>query len=136
MDEPRSQKRKNQRAKEKKERKLSPKEQEKLKQRRLLFRELHDCFAQDEVYDAEGGLAELEGLITGKFEVWQEKVKVKELELDKEITEKKKYLLEILADVSVADAVTYVRALKNAIDQHKYKKLKDLKVEGLDIKLL
>jgi hypothetical protein len=127
---------KNQNNKNKPPKKLSPKEEADLKKKRAIFRELHDCFAQDEVFDAEIGLSELEGLITGMFQVWQDKIKVKDLELSKEVTEQKKYVLDVLSECTVSEAVTYTRALRTGIDQHKYQKLKGTKVKGLKIKLL
>jgi hypothetical protein len=115
---------------------LSVEDQEDLEKKRQIFRDLHNCFAKDEIFDAEAGLSELQGLIEGMFQVWQDKIKVKDLNLEDEITEKKKYILEVLGECTVAESIMYTSALRNAIDQHKYRKLKGLKVEGLDIKLL
>lgn len=116
--------------------KLSPKEEADLKKKRQIFRNLHDCFAQDEVFDAEAGLSELEGMIEGKFFTLQEKTKINDLDLADNITEEKQKLLEVLGECTVAEGMDFVRALRNGIDQHKYKHLKNLTVKGLNIKLL
>ena len=70
------------------------------------------------------------------FQVWQDKIKIVDLALGDEVTKQGKYVLEVLGECTVSEAVTYVRALRSAIDAHKYQKLKGTTVKGLDIKLL
>ena len=122
--------------KEQKPKELSKKEEADLEKKRKVLRDLHDCFTNDSLFDAEAGLSELEGLIEGMFFVFKDKITVKELELGEEITDDKKKILEVLAECTVAEGVAFARAMRNAIDYNKYDYIKDITVKGLDIELL
>ena len=111
------------------------KEQVELTKKRKIFKELHDCFLGNDIYTATGQLGAVEGAIEGTFFELQNKTKIKEIGIKTE-DEKIKYVLDVLKGCTASEAVTYCRAMKNAIDQHRYLKTKDLKVEELEIKLL
>lgn len=77
----------------------------------------------------------LEGLLNARFMDLSAKVKVSELDFvpDDEFT---KNALAILQDNTVQDAITYVRALNNAMSHFKLRKTKDWTVKDLGIELL
>lgn len=114
---------------------LSPEEVALRDKQRQIFRNLHDFFGETGIAEAEGNLGALEGLLNAKFMETAEKVKVEELGIvpDDEIT---KSALNILKENTVQDAITYCRALNNAMSHFKHKKTKEWTVKSLEIELL
>jgi hypothetical protein len=114
---------------------LSPEEVAQLASQRAVFRRLHDYFADTDIYQAEGNLGALEGLLNSKFMELAAKTKVADLGItaDDELT---KNALAIFEGLSVQDAITYVRALVNATTNERYNKTKSWTVKELGITLL
>jgi len=114
---------------------LSPLEEADLKKRRAQFKAVYSCFELNGIYDAEQQLSNLEVLVETSFHEQQNKLLVKNLNI-KTNDDKEKMVIDIVKDLTVSEAVSYFRALLNAIDHHKFNKTKDIKVEDLEIKLL
>lgn len=96
---------------------------------------LYECFELNDIYDAEGQLGALTGLLEMAFQEYQHKVTVKEL-APKTKDEKQLLVLEKMKDLTVSEMMTYMNALKNAIETHRFLKTKEWTFKDLEIKLL
>lgn len=115
---------------------LSPKQKKERDRLRAQFKDLYECFKDLDILDAEGALQELEVGLEALFFALKDKVFVKDFELPEGISDRMKYFIEVIGECTVGEAVTHCRYLANAMNQHKYHKLKDLTVKDLDINVL
>lgn len=65
-----------------------------------------------------------------------QKFLIKNLEHQDKVNDKGKYIFELFDSLTVSEGVTYLRALKNAIEQKRDLRIMDWKVKDLDIELL
>lgn len=114
---------------------LSPKEKVVLEKNRKQFRAIHDALASLDIYEAEAVLGLVTGSVSNAYQMFQDRVQVKELKMAKTDGVAGE-ILTICNDLDVQRVLAYSEALHNAINRHKYVKTKDWTVKDLDIELL
>jgi hypothetical protein len=114
---------------------LSPEEEAELEKKRLLFRQLHDLLAESENYDAEVTLGMVSGAVQASYNSYAAKVLLSDLGISCDDL-KQNEILKLLKGLSVEETISWLSALNNAINKHRYVLLKDKTVKDLDIQLL
>jgi hypothetical protein len=114
---------------------LTEEEKAELERKREVFRTLHDYFLDTDIYGTEGMLGAMEGLLDKALQGYQHKLKVSDVDVETEDV-KIKEVAELLKDCTLSEAVSYCRALYNALYQHRYQKTKEMTIRDLEIKLL
>lgn len=113
---------------------------EKVKAFRALYKEFVSCYQALPIYDALSQLMSVGGVIESEYRELQNKMKVKDLKIKKingvKVDDKMKYVLSVLEDLTISEAMTYASQLANAIEVEKYKKTKEWTVESLNLELL
>lgn len=117
------------------------KETKKSKADMSVIKGIYDLIKNKEVMFGELSVQNMIAVILQDFGAMKETVKIKDLPKrfvppEGETKEEETRALMIMKDLTVNEAVGYLNALANAIDQHKYKILDKKTVGDLGIKLL
>ena len=97
---------------------------------------MYQEFKDNNIYDAEGQLGVITGVLNGMWERHQKIVKTKEVERGSDLDAKIVRVLDLVNDLPMNEAMGFISAMANAIQVHRYEKTKQMTVGDLEIILL